>query len=138
MAEMNSVPHFVAKWYTAVGSTTGTASTSRATPTSVVGVVTAASAGTRIDRITCIATVATAAGIIHIWDYDGANYTLVEELLTSAITPGDAVIGARVTVNLSDDPKHSFYVLQTGHALRFSTTQAEVWDVNVHCGDFSA
>lgn len=137
MAGQNTVPRFVAKWYTATGSTTGTASTSRATPTSLLTLVTASAAGSRLDSFTALATVTNVAGIIMLWDQTGGAYTLVKEILVAGVTPSDVAIGATATYNFSDDPKHDFYVLQASHTLVVSTTQAEVWDCRVNVGDFT-
>lgn len=69
-----------------------------------------------VKAISTSITAATAAQLVGIWDWDGTNAYMVDEITISAITPSTTVASFS-TYTLYDD-----FVLPAGHALYVSTT----------------
>ncbi len=62
-------------------------------------------------------TAATAAQLVGIWDWDGTNAYLVDEIVVTLVTPNTTTTASFYTFTAYDD-----FVLPAGHALYVSTT----------------
>ena len=95
--------------------------------------VTAASTdGLRIDAIRVQATAATAAACITLWIYDGTNQDLFDEIVVSAVTPGNTT-PAFSAVKYYDPP----LVLPATYRIFAATTIGQNTNVFAHGGAFS-
>ena len=63
-------------------------------------------------------TAPTAAQLVGVWDWDGTNAYMVDEIVVTALTPS-TIVASFLTEKLYDD-----FVLPAGHALYISTTVA--------------
>ena len=100
-----------------------TANTARDGTGTIGTLITAPAAGTRVDDIVICAAGTTTAGIVRMFIHDGTDYRLLQEILVTDITPSTtvAVFVAKLT-NLG-------IVLKSGWSLRFSTHNAETFNV---------
>lgn len=105
-----------------------TANTARDGTGTIGTLITAPAAGTRVDDIVICAAGTTTAGVVRMFIHDGTNYRLLQEILVAAITPSTTVAAfyAKLT-NLG-------IVLKSGWSLRFSTHNAETFNVVVTRG----
>lgn len=113
------------------GVTISTANTNRDGTGTIGTLITAGATGHRVDDVYIAATGTTTAGVIRMFHYDGTNNRLIQEILVQAITPSTTVQvwSARLT-NLG-------IVLKNTHALKFSTHNAETFNVvETRGGDF--
>lgn len=110
-----------------------TANTNRDGTGTIGTVLTAAANGTRISRIQIKATVTTTAGTIRLYIYDGANYFLWREILTSAITVSATVAAFEYILELLAERA---LVLPSGYSLRASTEKAENYNIIAEGGDY--
>jgi len=120
-----------------IGATTiSAAETSRTTPTSVGIVVTSATDGYRIERIRIKATATTAAGLVSIWLFNatGSVYTLIDEVVVTAITPSTTVASFAATWV----PDGGAIVLPASpvYSLRASTSIAQAFTVTAFGGAY--
>lgn len=100
-----------------------TANTARDGTGTIGTLITAPSAGTRVDDIVICATDTTTAGVVRMFVHDGTNYRLLQEYLVPAVTPSTTV--AAWSTKLSN----LGIVLKSGWSLRFSTHNAETFNV---------
>lgn len=94
--------------------------------------ITAPAAGTRVDTIEICAAGNTTAGMIRMFIHDGTSYALLREIPVAAITPS-ATVAAWYTKlsNLA-------IILKSGWSLRFSTHNAETFNVvATFAGDYT-
>ena len=100
-----------------------TANTARDGTGTIGTLLTAPSAGTRVDDIEMCAAGTTTDGIIRMFVHDGTNYRLMREIRVTAITPSTTVpVWQTKLSNLG-------IVLKSGWSLRFSTHNAEIFNV---------
>ena len=100
-----------------------TANTARDGTGTIGTLITAPTAGTRVDDIEICATATTTAGVIRMFVHDGTNYRLIREILVTAVTPSTTVAAWYTKLsNLG-------IVLKSGWSLRFSTHNAETFNV---------
>lgn len=100
-----------------------TANTARDGTGTIGTLITGATNGTRVDDITITAAGTTTAGVIRMFVHDGTNYRLLQEFLVAAVTPSTTVaVWSLALYNLA-------IILQTGWSLRFSTNNAETFNV---------
>ena len=100
-----------------------TANTNRDGTGTLGTLISAAATGTRVDDIDICATVTTTAGVIRMFVSDGTNHRLVREILVPAITPSTTVEAFRFTL------RNLAIILKSGWSLRFSTHNAEAFNV---------
>lgn len=101
--------------------------------TGTIGTIwSAGSNGGRIDYVFIKATVTTTAGTVRLYVYEGSTYTLIAEVLVSAIT-ASATVAAWTGVWT---PPGGYLVLETGQSLRASTEKAENFNLVAVGGDF--
>jgi hypothetical protein len=102
-----------------------TANTARDGTGALGTLITGAANGTRVDDIRVTAPQTTTAGVIRMFINDGTNTRLVDEFLVTAVTPSATVaVWSLALYNLG-------IVLQSGWSLRFSTNNAEAFNVTV-------
>ncbi len=101
--------------------------------TGTIGTIwSAGSNGGRIDYVFIKATVTTTAGTVRLYVHEGSTYTLIAEVLVSAIT-ASATVAAWTGVWT---PPGGYLVLETGQSLRASTEKAENFNLVAVGGDF--
>lgn len=108
-----------------------TANTARDGTGTLGTLLTGATNGTRIDDITICATGTTTAGVVRMFAHDGTVFRLIAEYLVVPITPSTTVaVWSLQLTNLG-------IILKTGWSLRFSTHNAETFNVVMtRGGDF--
>lgn len=119
---MADIPSFASTPATALVQI-ATANTARDGTGTIGTLITAPSAGTRVDDIVICATGTTTAGVVRMFVHDGTNYRLLQEYLVPAVTPSTTV--AAWSTKLSN----LGIVLKSGWSLRFSTHNAETFNV---------
>lgn len=92
--------------------------------TGTIGIlVTAPTAGTRVDDIYIAATGTTTAGVVRMFISDGTATRLLQEFLITAVVPSTTIpVWSASLTNLG-------IVLQSGWSLRFSTNNAETFNI---------
>ena len=93
--------------------------------------ITGSTNGTRIARIDVIATGTTTAGMVRFFIDNLTNVRLWEEVSVSAITPS-----ATVEVFKGEFVPTEPLVLPSGYILKFSTHNAETFNIIQHAGDY--
>ena len=94
----------------------------------------APAAGTRVERIIIKAQGTTTAGQVRIFTYDGATYRIMQEILVDAITPNGTTTLSFTSTLIYGNVNPLWYT--SGHALGFSTVNAEVFEITIVGGDF--
>lgn len=109
-----------------------TANTNRDGTGTLGTLITAPAAGTRVDDIQICAAGTTTAGVIRMFLSDGTNHFLINEIIVPAITPSTTVPAwSAILKNLG-------IILKSGWSLRFSTNNAETFNVAMlRGGDFT-
>lgn len=108
-----------------------TANTNRDGTGTIGTLISAGPNGSRVDDIDICATGTTTAGVVRMFMSDGTNHRLVREFLVPAITPSATVEAYRVAL------RNLCIVLKSGWSLRFSTHNAETFNVvALRAGDF--
>ena len=108
-----------------------TANTNRDGTGTLGTLITAPTAGTRVDDIEITAAGTTTAGVVRMFVHDGTNARLIREFLIPAVTPSTTV--ATYNVQL----KNQAIILKSGWSLRFSTHNAETFNViATRAGDY--
>ena len=110
------------------------ANTARDGSGTIVDVLSAGSGGSRVEHIDVVARGTTTAGVVRLWLHNGTNYSLLREILVSAITPSASVLVWSTSVDCSTLAK--LLVLPAGHKLCASTHNAEGFNVVAVGGDF--
>ena len=100
-----------------------TANTNRDGTGTLGTLLSAGSNGSRVDDIDICAADTTTAGVVRMFVSDGTNHRLVREILVPAITPSATVEAFRFTL------RNLGIVLKSGWSLRFSTHNAETFNV---------
>ena len=108
----------------------GTADTSRTAPTNVGTVLTAGASGSRIDEVTITAAGTSTSNVVRLFIYTGSVYYLLQEVLTTAITPGASQDSFTTTLTFNS------LVIPTGYSLRATTHATETYHVLAFGGDF--
>ena len=109
-----------------------TANTNRDGTGTLGTLITAATAGTRVDDIEITAAGTTTAGVVRMFEYDGTNTRLLREFLIPAVTPSTTVAVYNLQL------KNQAIVLKSGVSLKFSTHNAETFNVfATRAGDFT-
>lgn len=101
--------------------------------TGTIGAMSAApAAGRRVDTIEICATATTTAGMIRMFVHDGTSYALLREIPVAAIIPSGTVAAWYTKLsNLA-------IILKSGWSLRFSTHNAETFNVvATFAGDYT-
>ena len=99
------------------------ANTARDGTGTIATLVTAAANGTRIDDIYIAATGTTTAWMVRMFIHDGTNARLIMEIPVIAVTPSaTTAVWTAFLPNLG-------IVLKTGYSLRFSTNNAETFNI---------
>lgn len=93
--------------------------------------ITGGTNGTRITRIDVVATGTTTAGMVRLFIDNGTNVRLWEEIPVTAITPS-----ATVEVFKGSFVPTEPLVLPSAYILKFSTHNAETFNVIQHAGDY--
>jgi len=126
---MATAPNFAAtpRW-SAVS--IATADTSRTAPTNVGTVFAAGAIGSRIDEVTITAAGTSTANVVRLFLHTGSTYTLLQEILTTAITAGAAQDSYTTTITFNS------LVLPSGASLRATTHASETYHVSAFGGDF--
>jgi hypothetical protein len=83
---MASTPSFAVTSKVGTGAVSGTASTSFTSPSNPTTIVTGASGGTKIEEIIFQGIGTTVAGTVNVFVHDGTNYSLIDQVLVTAIT----------------------------------------------------
>ena len=101
-----------------------TANTARdGTGTVSAALFTVGANGSRVDDLRIVAAGTTTAGVVRMFIHDGTNFRLLDEFLVTAVTPSATVpVWQLQLFNLG-------IVLQNGWSLRFSTHNAESFNV---------
>lgn len=101
--------------------------------TGTVGtVITGVAAGTQVDRMRITALSTTTAGMIRIFEHDGTNYTLIDEVPIPAWVPSATL----PTLVFTWFPRGGPLLLpSTSHSLRASTERAETFHLLAEGGD---
>lgn len=69
--------------------------TSLTAPSTVSTIVTGGSSGTKINEIVIQGTGTTVAGVVNIFVYDGSAYSLIDQVLVSAVTSSTTAVAFR-------------------------------------------
>lgn len=105
-----------------------TANTARDGTGALGTLVTGAANGTRVDDLRITAAQTTTAGVVRMFLHDGATARLIDEFIVTAVTPSTTVaVWSLALYNLG-------IVLQSGWSLRFSTNNAEAFNVSLTRG----
>lgn len=107
------------------------ANTNRDGTGTIVTVFTAGANGSRVEEAIIEGTGTTTAGVIRVFLHDGANMRLIDEILVPAITPSTTVAVYRATI-----PSLAGKIIPTGWTLRFSTHNAETFNIVVWGGNY--
>ncbi len=100
-----------------------TANTARDGTGTIETLITGAANGTRVDDIRVVARATTTAGVVRMFIHDGTTARLIDEFLVTAVTPSTTVAVWQIQLfNLG-------ITLQSGWSLRFSTNNAETFNV---------
>ena len=127
---MASTPQFAATVRCGIG-TLSTADTARTgVPTNPVTIFTAGSSGSRIDQIDVTANGTTTLGVVRLWIYNGTSYYLYQEVLVDAFTPSTTISVYSSTLTFNN------FMLPSGHSLRATTHNSELFTVAAFGGDF--
>ena len=109
-----------------------TANTNRDGTGTIGTLITAPTAGTRVDDIEICAAGTTTAGVVRMFVHDGTNYRLMREILVTGLTPSTTV--AAWYTKLANQA----IILKSGWSLRFSTNNAETFNiVATRAGDYT-
>lgn len=111
--------------------TISTANTNRDGTGTLGTVFTAGASGSTVTRITVAATSTTTAGVVRLFVNTGATYSLIKEILVSAITPSTTVESFREQV-VFDPP----LCLPTSYVIKAGTHNAESFAVTAEGGNF--
>lgn len=125
---MAADPIFVSTIRTEAGEIS-VANTNRDGTGTIVTIFTAGASGSKVVNIVVKAESNTTAGMVRLFLYDGATYSLWQEISISAIT----VSGTTQTFYASIAPD---LILETGWSVRASTHNAEVFNVIITGGDY--
>lgn len=90
--------------------------TSLTAPSTTATVLTSGSSGSKIEEIVVQGTATTVAGVLNIWAHDGSNYSLLDQVLISAVTSSTTAVAFRAV------RQYSNMWLPTGYTLRISHT----------------
>lgn len=104
------------------------ANTNRDGTGTIATVVTGDADGTRVMRIIICATGTTTAGVIRLYEYDGTNTRLLDEILVSAVTPSTTVKAWQYEYKRTDGSP-VLYLKNASYELRASTHVAETFNV---------
>jgi hypothetical protein len=69
--------------------------TSLTGPSTTATVLTAGTAGSKVEEIVIQGTGTTVAGVLNIWLHDGSNYSLVDQVLITAVTSSTTAVAFR-------------------------------------------
>jgi hypothetical protein len=130
MPSPNSVPRFAEDAAYAVAQVSA-ANTNRDGTGTIATIFSAGAQGSLIELVRVVATGTTTAGVVRLYIYDGANASLYEEILVTAITPSTST-----SVFEAEFVPTKPLVLQTGYSLRASTHIAETFNVHVHASNY--
>lgn len=111
--------------------TISTANTNRDGTGTLGTAFTAGASGSTVTRMTVTATGTTTAGVVRVFVNTGATYSLVKEILVTAITPSTTVEAFREQV-VFDPP----LCLPTSYLLKASTHNAESFAITTEGGNF--
>lgn len=103
----------------ALGSATAhaTLDTSLTGPTNYATILTGGSSGTKINEVVFQGVGTTAAGVINLFVYDGSNWSLIDQVLVSAVTSGTAAVAFRAVRQYAN-----LVLPSSSWTLRFSQT----------------
>lgn len=107
------------------------ANTNRDGTGSAPTIFTAGANGSRVEEAVIEAPGTTTAGVIRVYLNDGTNTRLIDEILVSAITPSSTVAAFRATI-----PSLAGKIIPTGWVLKFSTHNAETFNIVVWGGNY--
>ncbi len=93
--------------------------------------ITGGTNGTRIIRIEAVATGTTTAGMVRVYIDNLTNVRLIEEIPVTAITPSASVEVFKGSI-VPTEP----LVMPSGYILKFSTHNAETFNVVQYAGDY--
>lgn len=111
-----------------------TANTNRDGTGTLSSAVNAGSNGSTVRRIDITATGTTTAGVVRAFLYDGSAYRLWREVLVQAITPSATIAAFMASIDCSS--RDSALVLASSRSLKFSTHNAEGFNIAVVLGDY--
>jgi len=95
----------------------------------LVNVVSAGTNGSRVDSVTVKATTTTTNDIVRLFLYDGSIYSLLTEILVSAITISSTIKSFETTITLG-------IVIPSGYSLYASTHVGQSYNILSFGGDF--
>ncbi len=111
-----------------------TANTNRDGSGTLSTAVSAGANGSALKRIDVTAVGTTTAGVIRAFLFDGTSYRLWKERLVAAITPSTSIAVFMDWIDCSRPENELF--LGSGRALKFSTHNAETFNIAVVLGDY--
>jgi hypothetical protein len=69
--------------------------TSLTAPSTTATILTGGSSGSKVEEIIVQGTGTTAAGVLNIWLHDGSNYSLIDQVLLTAVTSSTTAVAFR-------------------------------------------
>jgi hypothetical protein len=115
---MAASPAFAATPNRGFGLVSATLDTSLTAPTNVTTIFTAGASGSKVDEIDLTGVGTTAAGVVNVFLYDGANYHLIDQFLVTGVTSS--------TTAIAFSAKHTYenLLLVSGDSIRVTNTVA--------------
>lgn len=114
---MASSPAFASTPRVGSGTSPGTIDTSLTGPTNYTSILTGGSSGTKVNEIVLQGIATTSAGIANIFLYDGSNWSLIDQVLVSAVTSSTTAVAFRAVRQYAN-----LVLPSSSWSLRFSVT----------------